>query len=96
MSNLHAIWKKSSFKTPSLSTKNSLAPEHRTLQLNLGNENINLHKALNWISSHTEISSVKTTLDTSTLTPLQLTPLEKTLKTLFSTLMATKYSVLGN
>lgn len=48
------------------STKNSLAPEHRTLWANLGNNNANLHKALNC----TEISSVKTIWDTSTLTLL--------------------------
>lgn len=70
-SNLLAAWKYTKqLKKPSTSTNNSLAPEHRTLQANLGNDNINLHKALNWINPCTEISSVKTSLDISTPTLL--------------------------
>lgn len=50
-----------------MSTKNSLAPQHRTLQANLGDDNVNLQEALKWINPCTEISSVKAVLDSSTL-----------------------------
>lgn len=80
MCHLLTIWiNKAAFKT-CMSTKSSSAPEQKTLQANLEVDNISLGRVSNWIDPCTEISSVKPSLNTWTLTLLKSPTLKNALR----------------